>query len=144
MTDTPADPVLIAQKPYLLRALHEWCSDNGLTPHITVFVDDQVDVPMQYVRQQEIVLNISWDSTHGLKIGNDFITFSARFGGIAQELFIPVSHVLNIYARENAQGMAFPFQASSPSKDDAPASSSSVRPSPSTEKPKRPTFTVVK
>jgi stringent starvation protein B len=141
------DHILVSQKPYLLRALHEWCSDNGFTPYITVFVDEQVDVPMQYVQQQEIVLNISWESTHGLRIDNEFIAFSARFGGVARELFIPISHVLNIYARENAQGMAFPFQPQSKTTREGVNATHSPKapplPTPS-EKPKRPTFTVVK
>lgn len=94
-------------KPYLLRAIHEWCLDNGLTPHLAVMVDEQVLVPQGYARDGQIVLNIGHDATSGLSLGNDAISFQARFGGVSHHLYIPVSHVVAIYARENGQGMAF-------------------------------------
>ena len=96
-------------RPYLIRALHEWCTDNGLTPYIAVFVDASVQVPMEYVKNREIVLNIGFEATSGLKLGNQFIEFRARFGGSARDLVVPVDHVVAIYARENGQGMAFPM-----------------------------------
>ena len=96
-------------RPYLIRALHEWCTDNGLTPYIAVYVDGSVQVPMEYVKNQEIVLNIGFEATSGLKLGNQFIEFRARFGGSARDLVVPVDHVVAIYARENGQGMAFPM-----------------------------------
>src|SRR5688572_3139813 len=95
-------------RPYLLRALHDWCTDNGFTPYIAVFVDRQVQVPMEYVKNNEIVLNVGFEATSGLKLGNEFIEFKARFGGSAREIVVPVDHVVAIYARENGQGMAFP------------------------------------
>lgn len=95
-------------RPYLIRALYEWCTDNGLTPYIAVRVDDTVQVPREYVKNGEIVLNISFDATSGLKVGNDFVEFHARFAGTAREIMVPVDHVIAIYARENGQGMAFP------------------------------------
>ncbi len=95
-------------RPYLLRALHDWCTDNGFTPYIAVFVDDTVTVPMEYVKNNEIVLNVGFEATSGLKLGNDFIEFKARFGGSSREISVPVDHVVAIYARENGQGMAFP------------------------------------
>jgi len=95
-------------RPYLIRALYEWCTDNGLTPYIAVRVNDTVQVPREYVKNGEIVLNISFDATSGLKLGNDFIEFHARFAGVAREIMVPVDHVIAIYARENGQGMAFP------------------------------------
>jgi len=95
-------------RPYLIRALYDWCTDNGLTPYIAVLVDDTVQVPREYVKNGEIVLNISFDATSSLKLGNDFIEFKARFAGSAREIIVPVSRVLAIYARENGQGMAFP------------------------------------
>ena len=95
-------------RPYLVRALHEWCSDNGFTPYIAVFVDDTVTVPLEYVKNNEIVLNVSLEATTGLNLGNEYIEFKARFGGTPREISVPVGHVIAIYARENGQGMAFP------------------------------------
>ncbi|MFP8779305.1 ClpXP protease specificity-enhancing factor [Hydrogenophaga sp. RWCD_12] len=95
-------------RPYLIRALHEWCTDNGFAPHIAVRVDGSVRVPIEFVRNGEIVLNVGFEATNGLRLGNDFIEFKARFGGVAREIVVPVTHVTAIYARENGQGMAFP------------------------------------
>ena len=100
-------------RPYLVRALYEWCSDNGFTPYIAVRVDDTVRVPREFVQNHEIVLNVSPDATSGLTLGNEFIEFKARFGGIPREIMVPMDRVLAIYARENGQGMAFPVSASS-------------------------------
>ena len=99
-------------RPYLIRALYEWCTDNGLTPYVAVLVDDSVRVPNEYVKDGEIVLNISFDATSSLKLGNDFIEFKARFAGSAREIMVPISRVIAIYARENGQGMSFPMAAS--------------------------------
>jgi len=96
-------------RPYLIRALYEWCTDNGLTPYVAVRVDEAVQVPREYVKNGEIVLNISYDATSGLQLGNDFIEFKARFAGTSREIMVPVSRVMAIYARENGQGMAFPM-----------------------------------
>ena len=98
-------------RPYLIRALYEWCTDNGFTPYVAVQVDDTVQVPREYVKNGEIVLNISFDATSSLKLGNDFIEFKARFAGTAREISVPVCRVIAIYARENGQGMAFPSPA---------------------------------
>jgi len=95
-------------RPYLIRALYEWCTDNGFTPYVAVQVDDTVQVPREYVKNGEIVLNISFDATSSLKLGNDFIEFKARFAGSAREINVPIGRVIAIYARENGQGMAFP------------------------------------
>jgi len=95
-------------RAYLIRALHEWCVDNGFSPYIAVHVDATVKVPMEFVKNGEIVLNVGMDATSALRLGNDFIEFKARFGGVAREIIVPVSHVIAIYARENGQGMAFP------------------------------------
>jgi stringent starvation protein B len=95
-------------RPYLLRALHDWCTHNGFTPYIAVFVDGSVQVPMEHVKNNEIVLNIGFEATTGLMLGNEFIEFKARFGGASREIVVPVDHVVAIYARENGQGMAFP------------------------------------
>ena len=95
-------------RPYLIRALYEWCTDNGLTPYVAVQVDGSVQVPREYVKDGEIVLNISFDATSSLQLGNDFIEFKARFGGKPREILVPIGRVTAIYARENGQGMAFP------------------------------------
>jgi stringent starvation protein B len=96
-------------RPYLLRALHDWCTDNGYTPYIAVYVDATVQVPMEYVKNNEIVLNVGFEATSALKLGNEFVEFKARFGGVAREIVVPIDHVVAIYARENGQGMAFPM-----------------------------------
>ncbi|MES2938430.1 MAG: ClpXP protease specificity-enhancing factor [Pseudomonadota bacterium] len=111
-------------RPYLIRALYDWCTDNGFTPYVAVLVDDTVQVPREYVKNGEIVLNISFDATSSLKLGNEFIEFKARFAGTAREIMVPVSRVIAIYARENGQGMAFPVP--------VPSSGEPSRPSPLT------------
>jgi stringent starvation protein B len=108
---TPIDSQGTSTRPYLIRALHEWCTDNGYTPYIAVYVDAGVSVPIEYVKNNEIVLNVGFEATSGLKLGNEFIEFKARFGGSAREIAVPVDHVVAIYARENGQGMAFPAPA---------------------------------
>ncbi|MFI4926306.1 MAG: ClpXP protease specificity-enhancing factor [Burkholderiales bacterium] len=112
-------------RPYLIRALYEWCTDNGFTPYVAVLVDDSVQVPREYVKNGEIVLNISYDATSSLKLGNDFIEFKARFAGTAREIMVPVSRVIAIYARENGQGMAFPVPvAGAPAEETVPPKAS--------------------
>lgn len=110
MDQTPdgGAPTGTSTRPYLIRALHDWCTDNGFTPYIAVQVDRSVQVPLEYVSNNEIVLNVGFDATNGLDLGNEFIQFKARFGGVAREIVVPVDHVVAIYARENGQGMAFP------------------------------------
>jgi len=94
-------------KPYLLRAIYEWCVDSGFTPYVSVIVGPQTRVPMEYARDGEIVLNIGPRATSHLLMGNDFIECTARFSGVARELLIPVTAVAAIYARENGHGMSF-------------------------------------
>ena len=108
----------ISTKPYLLRAIYEWCTDSGYTPYLAVKVDAATTVPMEYVKKGEIILNISYGATSGLKMDNDAITFRARFNGVSRELYIPVHNVLAIYANENGQGMA--FDVSAPAAETAP------------------------
>jgi stringent starvation protein B len=118
-------------RPYLIRALHEWCTDNGFTPYVAVRVDDQVQVPREYVNNGEIVLNVSFDATSGLQLTNEYILFKARFGGVARDIVVPVDRVMAIYARENGQGMSFPAPSTHtpssattpPATDDAPQAS---------------------
>ena len=107
---------LPSTRPYLIRALYEWCSENGFTPYVAVKVDHSVQVPREYVQGGEIVLNVSMDATSSLKLGNDFIEFKARFGGKPRDIMVPIHRVMAIYARENGQGMAFPV-----SDDETPA-----------------------
>lgn len=94
-------------KPYLIRAIHEWCADSNLTPYISVRVDANTRVPQECVKNGEIVLNLSYDATHKLTIGNDLIQFAARFGGVSRECSIPIESVLGVFARENGQGLFF-------------------------------------
>jgi stringent starvation protein B len=98
---------LISTKPYMIRAIHEWCVDNGLTPHLLVAVNAQTRVPMAYVKDGEIVLNINYSATKDLHIDNDAVVFSARFDGVSQNLYIPVGAIKGVFARENGQGMFF-------------------------------------
>jgi len=104
----PPDSQGSSTRPYLIRALHDWCTDNGFTPYVAVFVDATVRVPMEYVKNDEIVLNIGFEATTALKLGNEFVEFKARFGGAARAIAVPIDHIVAIYARENGQGMAFP------------------------------------
>ena len=97
----------ISTKPYLLRALYEWCTDSGFTPYIVVIVDSSTKVPMEFVKNGEIVLNISFSATAQLKMDNNFVQFRARFGGVSREIEVPMENVTAIYARENGQGMTF-------------------------------------
>lgn len=105
---TEQDPQGSSTRPYLIRALHDWCTDNGFTPYLAVYVDRSVQVPQEYVKNNEIVLNVSFEATSQLQLGNEFIEFKARFGGVGRDIVVPVDHVIAIYARENGQGMAFP------------------------------------
>ena len=121
-------------RPYLVRALHEWCTENGFTPYIAVHVDASVRVPPEYVKNGEIVLNVGFEATSALKLGNEFIEFKARFGGTAREIVVPVDHVVAIYARENGQGMAFPVPTAAGS---APQPGTAVEPQPAAGQPLR-------
>ena len=125
------DTELPSTRPYLIRALYEWCTDNGFTPYVAVKVDQTVQVPREYVQGGEIVLNISYDATSSLKLGNEFIEFKARFGGQARDIMVPVGRVMAIYARENGQGMAFPMTDEEQAvAEDLPASPSDEDPPP--------------
>jgi stringent starvation protein B len=94
-------------KPYLIRAIHEWCADQGLTPYLTVSVDTTTRVPREFVKDGQIVLNVGLEATHQLLMGNEEITFQARFGGRAFPVVVPIERVAAIYASENGEGMAF-------------------------------------
>jgi len=107
MAETPT-------KPYLLRALFEWCVDNGYTPHVAVKVDSRTQVPAEYVKGGEIVLNISPNAVHKLQMGNETVEFSARFGGVARQISLPVANIYALYARETGSGMAFDADGAKP------------------------------
>ena len=124
-------------KPYLVRAMHEWCSDSGFTPYVSVQVDANTRVPAEFVKNGEIVLNLSHDATHRLTIGNELIQFAARFNGASRECSIPVEAVTGIFAKENGQGLFFP-RGGGAEATAAPASSEATPPagSPNGGKPK--------
>lgn len=115
---------LPSTKPYMIRAIHEWCTDNGFTPYVAVQVDARTRVPKEHVKDGQIVLNIGYEATGGLQIRNDLVSFQARFGGVARELSFPVGNVLAIYARENGTGMAFEFE----NTEDSAAVSAEAKP----------------
>ncbi len=121
----------ISTKPYMLRAIYEWCTDSGYTPYLAVKVDAATTVPMEYVKKGEIVLNISFGATSGLKMDNDAIHFHARFGGVSREIYVPVNNVLAIYANENGQGMAFEVSATASERPTASASEAPAASGPS-------------
>ena len=104
----------IATKPYLLRALYEWCVDNGYTPHVAVKVDSRTQVPSEYVKNGEITLNVAPSAVHKLQMGNELIEFSARFAGVARQISVPVANVYAVYARETGHGMTFDVDAAKP------------------------------
>ena len=109
---------LPSTKPYLLRAIWEWCCDNGFTPHIAVEVDERTRVPREFVRGGQIVLNLGPSATNKLQMGNDYIEFQARFNGVARDLSVPIERVSAIYARENGAGMAFEVDGDSEMADE--------------------------
>lgn len=124
---------ITSTRPYLIRALHEWCVDNGLTPHLLVEVDAQTRAPIAYVKNGEIVLNLNYSATKDLQISNEAITFAARFGGVSHNLYVPMNAVRGIFARENGQGMFFQPEAAAeePSVEadtDAPADAAEKKP----------------
>ena len=122
----------VSTKPYLLRAIHQWFTDNGYTPYIAVKVGALARVPAQFVRDGQIVLDISYEATSGLDMNNTAIQFKARFGGVSRDIYIPVENVAAIYASENGQGMGF-----EPTEPETGVS-------PDEEPPKKPTLTRIK
>jgi stringent starvation protein B len=130
-------------KPYLIRAIYEWCSDSGLTPYLAVVVDENCRVPMEFVKDGEIVLNISARATPNLLIDNEWVGFSGRFGGVAREISVPISAVIGIYSKENGQGLFFGRDEALPESREAGAE---TEPQPEAPTPKRgkPSLKVVK
>lgn len=150
-------------KPYLIRALHEWCTDNGYTPHIVVTVDANTVVPRAHIHDGQITLNIGALATNRLVLGNDYIEFEARFSGMTEHIYVPVATVSAIYARETGAGMGFEVAESQPYGTDSAPVEGGTEPVPTTVKsvpsgtepgtaanpgpdddPKRPRLTIVK
>jgi stringent starvation protein B len=134
-------------KPYMVRAIHEWCMDNGCTPHLLVAVDSHTRVPVAYVKNGEIVLNVNYSATKDLLIDNEAISFSARFGGVSQNLYVPMHAVKGIFARENGQGMFFEIEAptlTNAGTNQNVASKEVTSEDKSSIKNKKPTLTIVK
>jgi stringent starvation protein B len=130
-------------KPYLMRAIYEWCVDNGYTPYVSVVVDARTRVPMEYVRDGEIVLNIGPLATNRMQIGNELIECTARFAGTVRELSIPITAVAAIYAKENGHGMSFETGTqAAPQPEDGTPSPPSDTPEP--PKPGKPTLRRIK
>ena len=125
----------LSTRPYLVRALYEWCVDQGFTPYVAVLADATVQVPREYVRDGQIVLNVGADATSGLQLGNEFIQFKARFAGVVREIMVPINRVMAIYARENGQGMAFPVEVGS---EEAPVTEGSISSPSQTSSPDEP------
>lgn len=141
-------------KPYLIRALHEWCTDNGYTPYITVQVDEHTMVPVAHVRDGQITLNVGTLATNRLVLGNEFIEFQARFSGVTENVYVPVGAVSAIYARETGAGMGFevqPYEPPAPGTPGAPESTAAEAATDTApgddggdDEPKRPHLTIVK
>ncbi len=130
----------LSTKPYLIRAIYDWCGDSGLTPYLAVRVDEQTRVPTAYVRDGEIVLNLSADAVRNLHLGNDEITCGGRFGGVPHEIVVPMAAVIGIFAKETGQGLVFQGQESAPT----PSGSGGGDTPPDSTSPTKPRLRVVK
>ena len=124
----------VSTKPYLIRAIYDWCVDQGFTPYIAAVVDGSTRVPPGAARDGQIVLNVGPDATVQLDMGNDLISFQARFGGVAHSISIPVDNVVAVYARENGHGMAFEIEKREAAQDPAPESGAASAPEPESPK----------
>ena len=116
----------LSTKPYLIRAIHEWCADSGLTPCLAVKVDEQTWVPNAYVKDGEIVINLGPDAVRNLHLGNEDITCTGRFGGVSHQIVVPMAAVIGIFAKETGQGLVFQGNNSAPT---SPNSTSGDTPS---------------
>ena len=127
-------------KPYLIRAIYEWCTDSGYTPYMAVQVDDYTQVPAAYVKEGRIVLNIGVDAVKNLHLGNEDITCGGRFGGVAHQVIVPISAVIGIFAKENGQGLVFQGQETAPQINVSQGRADEPSPPP----PGKPKLTIVK
>jgi len=139
MSDAP----LTSRRPYLLRAMHEWIIDNSQTPHIVVDATvEGVKVPPQHIKDGKIILNVSMGAASGLSIGNDYVSFRARFGGVSQDIFVPVAAVIGIYSRESGQGMI--FEGDAPGSPVPPTPAPPPAPKPPSGEPRKSHLKIVK
>ncbi len=115
-------------KPYLIRAIYEWCADAGYTPYLAVQVDEYTQVPAGYVKDGQIVLNVGGDAVKNLQLGNEDISCNGRFGGVAHQLMIPVAAVIGIFAKETGQGLVFRAGEPTPPTSSAPPDASPPAP----------------
>ncbi|WP_189372995.1 ClpXP protease specificity-enhancing factor [Vogesella alkaliphila] len=133
-------------KPYLIRALHQWCTDNEQTPYLVVHVDGSVTVPLEFVKDNEIVLNIGYNATKNLQIDNDWLSFSARFGGVSRDIWVPIGNVLSIFSRETGEGMGFELEPVTGERPQpvGPESAATDTPAGGKDKPSRSHLRIVK
>ena len=123
----------VSTRPYLIRAIYEWCVDSGLTPYLAVRADEHTEVPRSHVKDGEIVLNLGVDAVRNLQMGNEMITCTGRFGGVPFDLMIPVAATIGIFAKETGQGLV--FQGDEPHQPPPSENGSDVKPKPMTQKP---------
>ncbi|MES1983162.1 MAG: ClpXP protease specificity-enhancing factor [Pseudomonadota bacterium] len=131
----------LSTKPYLIRAIYEWCGDSNLTPYLAVRVDGKTRVPTAYVKNGEIVLNLSMEAVRNLHMGNDEITCGGRFGGVQHEILVPMDAVIGIFAKETGQGLVFQGQESTPTR---PVNDGEGEKPPPTNEPPKPRLRVIK
>jgi len=134
----------ISTKPYLIRAIYEWCVDGGQTPYLAVKVDESTQVPMAYVKDGKIVLNISVEAVRNLHIGNDMISCGGRFGGVSHQIMVPIESVMGIFSKENGQGLVFQETDSAVAESVQGSSSVGEKPPEPPSPPSRPQLRVVK
>ena len=134
---------MISTKPYLVRAIFEWCVDQGFVPYLTVAVDANTRVPREHVKEGQITLNVGPEAAHQLLLGNEEITFQARFNGAAFPVVVPMDAVAAIFARENGQGMAFEIIPAPAGTEAEPEASVDGEPAATPDKP-RPHLTRIK
>jgi stringent starvation protein B len=133
-----------SRRPYLIRAMHEWMTDNAQTPHLVVDADhDGVEVPRAHVREGRIILNVSWQATQGLRLGNDAVEFSARFAGVPWQVHVPVRAVVGIYSRESGQGMVFQEDSDGDAPPTSPAPPAPTS-SPGSDESRKPRLRIIK
>ena len=145
MSEQRNEPHDKSTRPYLIRAIYEWCTDNGYTPYVAVVINEHTVVPREFIKDGQIVLNVSFDATSSLKIGNELVEFAARFGGVAREISVPIERVAAIYARENGHGMGFEvLDVTSEHVPDAKVDAPTEATAPERPKAGKPKLTVVK
>ncbi len=144
---TPTPPSTISPtRPYLVRAIYEWINDNAFTPYLLINAEEKgVFVPQQYIKDGQIVLNIAPHAVHQLLMDNDAVGFSARFGGVPQQVYVPMRAIMGLYARENGQGLFFDTNEYAHEAAEDTTSPTESAPSPETETPpvKKPSLRIL-